>query len=109
MSSERNVAALDVIGDLDEGAGLLAAEAERPQRVGVETCDVASLGKGERATCARGQATVGRGEPVEQLDADRECELLAGDCVRQALEQRGESGRLQPAELLGQLAEVADR
>ena len=53
-----------------------------------------------------GQATVGRGEPVEQLDADRECELLTRDRVRQALEQRRESGRLQPAELLGELTEV---
>ena len=97
---------LERTGNLDERPGLLAAEAEGTQRVRVEPCDVASLGESVRARRARGRTAERRGEAVEQLDAKGECELLAGDGVRQAFEQGGEAGRLQAAKALGQRLEV---
>jgi hypothetical protein len=49
------------------------------------------------------------GKSIEQTDADCECELLASDCVDEALEEGREPRRFQPAEACGECVQELRR
>src|SRR6185437_1275128 len=96
---EVQIAADDRPRGFDDRAGLPHAEAVTLEIIGTQGCEL--LGGWERARSPRAfgrRASLGRGEAVEQIDANCKGELLARDGVDQRLENGGKSRRLQAAQ-----------
>ena len=96
----------DRLGDLDDRASLGGAEAVALDVVCIQACERLRVRE-----CARAVGTVGRrlsavgGEAVQQLDPDRERQLLAGDAIDQRFEDGGEARRLEAPHTCGERAE----
>ena len=101
--SVSNVPAADRGGELDDAPRLARLKPSGLSVSGARPASRAEPGRHEGRP--RPCRSVRHGEPVEQADTDREGELLTGDRVDDALEQRRKPRRLQAAEARGQRAQ----
>src|SRR5262249_27527034 len=86
----------DGVREVDQGAGLLAAEFEPSQPLRLQPGQAGRKRKGMKMVTRDGGAVV-FGQAVEQSNAKRERDLLASDAIGQRLEHGGETWRFESA------------